>query len=835
MSNLQLKKSESFETLQDTSKITYLMTEVLNDSTKSNIEEFSENIFDLNLFIENICIKHELKNIDKKIIKEKLQEINYDVNKIHYFCNSLVDLSDICFEYNKLAVIILVKILHKFVPSFHKMCDILTKEEVMKLEFNKLIQSRDYIYNKKRDYNFDYFGLMTLLGKTYLNHLIKYEVPVNNFNITNNIFNSCIETPQYLFLRTAIQIWKNNEDKINLTYELLSNKYIMHASPTLFNSCARKNQLSSCFLIDLIEDSMHGIYMTDYLIAMVSQSGGGIGLNLSCLRSSYSPIKSSQNLCKGIKQWLKTYQRTIKNVDQSGRRDGAMAIYFEPWHPEIEEILEMKKSSKIKTFKLFYALMISDLFMKRVINNEVWSLFDTECAYVLNTTYGSEFEEKYIQFEKEAKYVKQINAADLFDKILYTQINNGDPYIFYKDTINYLSSQKNIGIIKQSNLCAEIMEVSNKNEIGVCNLASVNLSECISDEILSQYEYESEDENVLFDFEMLCYLVKNLVRNLNKVIDNTYYSVNEAKKNLNHRPIGIGIQGLANVFFKMMIPYDSDKARELNIKIIETIYYSALEESNKIAKEDTNVVYRNILPYIPVNYRSTFQTGAYSTFSGSPLSNGQFHFDLYSEIKEKLPGYKKPQYTLDYIKNKSTKDWEKLRKNIQIYGVKNSLFVALMPTASTAQITGSYESFEPMYTNMHVRKTQTGMYKVPNLYLQKLLTKRNKWDKKLINSIYENNGSVQHLTCLTEYEKKVFKTVWEIDPEKYIQLSTDRVPFVDQSESMSIFLNKPTKKQLGKLHFKTWFNMHKTGMYYLRMNVSANKVEETNSCQMCTS
>lgn len=642
-----------------------------------------------------------------------------------------------------------------------------------------------------RDFNFDYFGFKTL-EKSYL------------LRIDNKI----VERPQYMFMRVALGIHGEKLDDVKTTYDLMSQKYFTHATPTLFNAGTPKPQMSSCFLLKMSEDSISGIYKTLSDCAKISQHAGGIGLSIHNIRATGSYIAGTNGVSNGIVPMLRVFNDTARYVDQGGgKRKGSCAIYLEPWHLDIFEFLDLKKNSGAEERRardLFYALWIPDLFMKRVIENKNWSLMcPNECKF-LDETYGQQFEELYIKYEKEGKAKKTISAQYLWEKIIISQIETGTPYILYKDSINQKNNQKNLGTIKSSNLCTEIMEYTDSNEIAVCNLASICLpmfvtaskskdSTCeagfrgsINVENLKKEEYE-------FDHDKFCSIVKIITKNLNKIIDNTFYPLPEAKQsNLKHRPIGIGVQGLADLFMLLKIPFTSIKAKKLNKEIFETLYYAALEASTELAIDD----------------------GPYSSFHGSPLSMGLFQFDLSSDLKGVQSAFS------------GRWDWEILRNNIQKYGIRNSLLIALMPTASTSQIMGNNDAFEPFTSNLYTRRVLSGEFIVVNKYLFNDLHKLNLWNKETTEILIRDNGSVKNM-LISQEMKDLYKTVWEIKMKDIIDMASDRSLFIDQSQSMNLFVEFPTIDKISSMHAYSWKKGLKTGMYYLRTKSATNATKVT--------
>lgn len=625
-----------------------------------------------------------------------------------------------------------------------------------------------------RDFDYSYIGLKTLMHS----YLLKLD---------DNI----VERPQYLLMRVAIGIHCDPTNDTWLeaahnTYCLLSTGFFTHATPTLFNAGTVNAQLASCFLLDINDDSLFGIYKTLGDCAQISKYAGGIGVAIHKIRAEGSFITGTNGKSNGLIPLLRVFNSTARYVDQGGgKRKGAIAIYLEPWHSDILDVLNAKKntgSEEQRTRDLFYALWIPDLFMKRVEQNETWSLFcPNECPGLYETA-GHDFEILYEQYEKENRARSTISAQTLFTKIIQAQIETGTPYMMYKDTINKTCNQKNLGTIKSSNLCAEICQYTDQKEIAVCNLASV---------CLPKFVQGSRKADTKFNHKLLESVVSTIVKNINKIIDKTYYPVEAAKfSNQRHRPMGIGVQGLADVFAMLHISFDSEEARKLNREIIETLYFSALSESNRIAQTE----------------------GSYESFKGSPLSHGNFHFDLSSDFS--------------YSMLSTRWDWESLRKKIMKHGVRNSLFVALMPTASTSQIMDNNDAFEPFSSNIYTRRLLSGEFVVINKHLVNDLLELNLWSEDIKNKLIEHNGSVQKLD-IPENLKQVYKTAFEITPKSIIQMAKDRQFFVDQSQSMNLFIDTPSVAALAKIHMYSWKQGLKTGMYYLRTKPAVNAVKVT--------
>ena len=644
--------------------------------------------------------------------------------------------------------------------------------------------------NYSRDYLIDYFGFKTL-ERSYL-------MKING---------KLVERIQHMWLRVAIGIHGNNLEKIKETYDCMSQKYFTHATPTLFNAGSPHPQLSSCFLIAMESDSVDGIYNTLKDCANISKWAGGIGLHIHNVRASGSHIRGTNGTSNGIVPMLKVFNNTAKYIDQGGgRRNGSFAIYLEPWHADIELFLQMRKNhgdEDLKARDLFYALWIPDLFMERIKTNGKWTLMcPDECPGLANV-YGQDFVTLYTKYEGEGKGRIALNARDLWYKILDAQMETGTPYLLYKDACNIKSNQKNIGTIKSSNLCTEIIQYSDENETAVCNLASIALPtfvEC------------TQEGNVFMNYEKLHEITKIVTYNLNRVIDVNYYPTEKTKtSNMRHRPIGLGVQGLADVFMLLNIPFHSDEAKQINKHIFETIYHAALERSCEIAQID----------------------GTYETFAGSPASQGILQFDMWN---------------VDPTNNRY--DWTALKQKIQTHGLRNSLLVAPMPTASTSQILGFNECIEPITSNIYNRRTLAGEFILTNKYLMNDLIKLDLWNEKIKNNIIANNGSVQHIETIPLKIREKYKTVWELPMKHLIDMAADRGAFICQSQSLNLWLENPNYSMLTSMHFYAWSKGLKTGIYYLRRRAihqaqkftiepeNKSKVGgegEDDICEMCSS
>ena len=618
-----------------------------------------------------------------------------------------------------------------------------------------------------RDYEFDYFGFKTL-ERSYLLRM-KGKV---------------VERPQQLFLRVSVGIHGEDIDAAIETYNLMSEKWFIHATPTLFNAGTPKPQLSSCFLLSMTDDSISGIFETLSRCAKISQSAGGIGLSVHNVRATGSYIKGTGGQSNGIIPMLRVFNDTARYVDQGGgKRKGAFAVYLEPWHADIFEFLDLKKNhgkDEMRARDLFYALWVPDLFMERVKDDKPWSLFCPNEAQGLFDCYGGEFDALYHKFEREGRARKQVPARELWNKILESQIETGTPYILYKDAANKKSNQKNLGTIRSSNLCTEIMEYTSKDEVAVCNLASLSLPKYVD---VRRQE---------FDFQKLYDITRVVTRNLNKIIDINYYPIPEARtSNMRHRPIGLGVQGLADAFIMMRMPFDSIEARQLNKDIFETIYFAAMTESVAQAEK----------------------LGHYESFKGSPLSNGEFQFDLWG------------------VKPSKRWDWNTLREKVVKTGARNSLLLAPMPTASTSQILGNNECFEPYTTNIYTRRTLSGEHIVVNKHLLNDLVRLGLWNDETRQVIIAANGSIQNIEGLPDTLKALYKTSWELSMKAIIDMSADRGAFICQSQSLNLFMESATFSKMTSMHFYAWQKGLKTGMYYLRTRPAADPIKFTLSAK----
>ncbi len=645
-------------------------------------------------------------------------------------------------------------------PKTGENASLISKETYEVVRKHAALLDSSIIYD--RDFNYDYFGFKTL-ERSYL---LKLDGKI-------------VERPQQMLMRVAIGIHGHDIEAAVETYNLMSEKWFTHATPTLFNAGTPKPQLSSCFLLTVKEDSIDGIYNTLKQCAKISQSAGGIGLSIHNIRATGSYIKGTNGSSNGIIPMLRVFNDTARYVDQGGgKRKGAFAIYLEPWHADIFEWLDLKKNhgkEELRARDLFYALWTPDLFMKRVEENGEWSLFCPNEAPGLSETYGKEFEALYEKYEREGRARKIVKAQELWFAVLESQIETGTPYMLYKDHANKKSNQKNLGTIKSSNLCTEIIEYTAPDEVAVCNLASIALPKFV--------------ENGRFNHEKLFEITQVATRNLNKIIDVNYYPVEEARNsNMRHRPIGLGVQGLADVFIMLRMPFDSDEASKLNEDIFETIYYGAMSASNELAKTE----------------------GPYSTYKGSPVSKGIFQFDMWG------------------VTPRSGRwDWESLKKEVKKYGVRNSLLVAPMPTASTSQILGNNECFEPYTSNIYTRRVLSGEFVVVNKHLLKDLIQLGLWNERMKNKLIEANGSVQQIPEIPQHIKDIYKTVWEIKQKALIDMSADRGAYICQSQSFNVHMPDPNFGKLTSMHFYAWKKGLKTGMYYLRTKAAADAIKFT--------
>lgn len=681
-------------------------------------------------------------------------------------------------DYAKLAARISVSNLHKNTkksfsdtmtdlyeyvnPRTGKPAALLSDEVYQVIKENAELLDSTIIYN--RDFNYDYFGFKTL-ERSYL-------LKLNG---------AIVERPQHMLMRVSVGIHLNDLDAAVETYNLMSKKYFTHATPTLFNSGTPKPQMSSCFLLQMKDDSIEGIYDTLKQTAKISQSAGGIGLSIHNVRATGSYIAGTNGTSNGIVPMLKVFNDTARYVDQGGgKRKGSFAIYLEPWHADIYDFLELKKNhgkEEMRARDLFFAMWISDLFMKRVEGNEDWTLMCPNECPGLYDTHSEDFEALYTQYEREGKGRKTVKARELWEKILESQIETGTPYMLFKDAANRKSNQKNLGTIRSSNLCTEIMEYTAEDEVAVCNLASIALPMFVKEGT--------------FDHKELFNVTKRVTKNLDTVIDRNFYPVIEAENsNMRHRPVGLGVQGLADAFIALRMPFTSDEAKQLNQEIFETIYYAALTASNEIAKEK----------------------GTYQSYKGSPISNGEFQFNMWGVKDEELSG---------------RWDWGKLRKSIMKDGVRNSLLMAPMPTASTSQILGNNECFEPYTSNIYTRRVLSGEFIVVNKHLLEDLVNLGLWNENMKQALMRANGSIQNIDGIPEDIKELYRTVWELSMKDIIDMSRQRGYFIDQSQSLNLFMENANYAKLTSMHFYAWKSGLKTGMYYLRTKSAVDAIKFT--------
>uniref|UniRef100_UPI004047C603 ribonucleoside-diphosphate reductase subunit alpha n=1 Tax=Roseivirga sp. TaxID=1964215 RepID=UPI004047C603 len=681
-------------------------------------------------------------------------------------------------DYAKLAARIAISNLHKTTsksfsntmkwlytyvdPKTGENAPLVSKETYGIVKANAATLDSNIIYD--RDFSYDYFGYKTL-ERSYL----------------MRIDGKIVERPQHMLMRVAVGIHGEDIEKAIETYNLLSEKWFTHATPTLFNAGTPKPQLSSCFLLTMKDDSIDGIYDTLKQTAKISQSAGGIGLSIHNVRAKGSYIKGTGGVSNGIVPMLRNFDMTARYVDQGGgKRKGSFAIYIEPWHADIFDFLDLKKNhgkEEMRARDLFYALWISDLFMQRVENNEDWTLFCPNEAPGLADCYGEEFEKLYTKYEKEGRGRKTVKAQDLWFEVLESQIETGTPYMLYKDAANKKSNQKNLGTIKSSNLCTEIIEYTAPDEVAVCNLASLALPKFVNEETRT------------YDFQALYDVTYVATKNLNKVIDVNYYPVEEARNsNMRHRPIGLGVQGLADAFILMRMPFESAEARKLNKDIFETIYFAAMTASKDLAMVE----------------------GPYQTFKGSPVSKGIFQFDMWGVTPDS-----------------GLWDWDSLKKEVKKHGVRNSLLVAPMPTASTSQILGNNECFEPYTSNIYTRRTLSGEFIIVNKHLMKDLIELNLWNDSMKNKLIAAKGSVQAIAEIPAKIKELYKTVWEISQKTIIDLSADRGAYICQSQSLNIHIQDPNFGKMTSMHFYAWKKGLKTGMYYLRSRAATDAIQFT--------
>ena len=666
-------------------------------------------------------------------------------------------------DYETLATRIVASNIQKVCPNnFHLAMRKLHKAGVVTDQVVEVAQQVKAVIDTDRDFDFGYFGLKTL-EKSYL----------------QRVEGKLIETPQYMFMRVAIGIHGMDIDSVIETYDMMSRGLFIHATPTLFNSGTPRPQMSSCFLIANKEDSINGIYGTLTECAQISKWAGGIGMHIHDVRANKSHIRGTNGQSDGIIPMLRVFNATARYVNQAGRRKGSIAVYLEPWHADIMDFLELRLNQgdeEARCRDLFSALWIPDLFMKRVEEGGNWSLFCPDKAPGLSECYGKEFEELYLKYEEEGRANSTVPASEVWKAILKSQSETGTPYMLYKDACNTKSNQKNLGVIKSSNLCTEIIEYTDKDETSVCNLASIALPKYVN------------KETKTFDYDALHKATKVVTKNLNRVIDRNFYPVETARRsNMKHRPIGLGVQGLADVFILCGLPFDSEESRTMNAHIFETMYHAALEASSELAEVE----------------------GSYESFVGSPASEGLLQPDMW-EGETKFSG----RY-----------DWDAMKERVKTKGLRNSLLMAPMPTASTAQILGNNECFEPYTTNIYLRRTLAGEFVVVNKHLVEDLKKVGLWSKEMKDLMVKAGGSIQNIVDIPDDIKKLYKTVWEISQKCIIDMAADRGRFIDQSQSMNLFMESPTMSKLSSMHMYAWKAGLKTGMYYLRSKAKARPIQ----------
>ena len=666
-------------------------------------------------------------------------------------------------DYETLATRIVASNIQKVCPNnFHLAMRKLQKAGVITDEVVEVAQQVKEHIKADRDFNFGYFGLKTL-EKSYL----------------QRVDGKLIETPQYMFMRVSIGIHGKDIPAVLETYDKMSQGLFIHATPTLFNAGTPRPQMSSCFLIANKADSIDGIYGTLTECAQISKWAGGIGMHIHDIRANKSRIRGTNGQSDGIIPMLRVFNATARYVNQAGRRKGSIAVYLEPWHADIMDFLELRLNQgdeEARCRDLFSAMWIPDLFMKRVEEGGNWSLFCPDTAKGLSDVYGKEFDELYTKYEEEGLASATVPAADVWKAILKSQTETGTPYMLYKDACNAKSNQKNLGVIKSSNLCTEILEFTDKDETSVCNLASIALPKYVN------------KETKTFDYDKLHEVVKTVTKNLNRVIDRNFYPVETARRsNMKHRPIGLGVQGLADVFILCGLPFDSEKSRLMNAHIFETMYHAALEASSELAEIE----------------------GSYESFEGSPASEGVLQPDMW-EGETKFSG----RY-----------DWDAMRERVKMKGLRNSLLMAPMPTASTAQILGNNECFEPYTTNIYLRRTLAGEFVVVNKHLVDDLKKVGLWSKEMKDIMVKAGGSIQNIVDIPDDIKNLYKTVWEISQKCIIDMAADRGRFIDQSQSMNLFIESPTLSKLSSMHMYAWKSGLKTGMYYLRSKAKARPIQ----------
>ena len=782
-SSLNINKDFYLEKEWDLNKINELIQNCIDYQVGNNFEnkKYLEN---LEVFNQDNIVKDIHSKLPKKISENQLYYYIAD-----YFANRIKN----HFIYDQVASYFAVVRLQKtttenYYDVIHHLyhnrdkqgndLHLVNEELYMTVLLNKKEIQKKLDYS--RDFMLDFFAIRTL-ERSYLLRSFYKNLDINTKAHENDKEALILERPQHLFMRVALAMWGGNLDRVFETYDNLSLKYFTHATPTLFNSGTNRQQLSSCFLLGM-GDNIEGIFKSISNVAFISKWAGGIGIHLTSIRAKGSLIRGTNGKSDGIIPLCVLLEKEGRYINQGGKRNGSIAIYLEPWHADVFDFIELRQPNgdeNMRARDLFLALWTPDLFMKRVLENGMWSLMCPDQCPGLANNHGEKFEELYLKYEKEGRYMKQVRAMELWNKIIECQIQSGMPYLLFKDHANNKSNQKNLGTIRSSNLCAEVIEHSDDNDIAVCNLASICLPRFI----------KTDSEGKLFyDFEKLVEISRLCTRNLNRIIDINYYPVHSAKETNNrNRPIGIGIQGLVDVYNIFSYPFGSQEAKTLNKKIHESIYYGALLESNELAKE----------------------FGPYETFEGSPMSEGLLQYHMW--------GLKNEDLLMGY-------DWDSLVESIKTYGVRNSLLTALMPTASTAQIMGNCESFEPHHSNIFIRETLAGEFIVVNKNLMKDLIKENLWSEKIRKKIVIDNGSIQNISEIPQKYKDIYKTAFEIKLKDIIDQSADRGVFVDQSQSLNLFMGESDRNKLHSAHVHSWKRGLKTGMYYLRSRPATDPI-----------
>jgi ribonucleoside-diphosphate reductase alpha subunit len=750
-----IKRLDSTSNIMKVIKRSGRVEDVKFDKVTNRISKLTHDPYDISKGVDASMIAQQVfSSIHDGITTQEIDTLSAEI------CIGLITRDP---DYEILATRIIASNIQKIAPNnFHIAMKKLYKADIVTEEVAEIAhQVKDQIITN-RDFEFGYFGLKTL-EKSYLQ---KYE-------------GKLIETPQYLFMRVSIGIHGKDIPAVLETYDKMSQGMFIHATPTLFNSGTPRPQMSSCFLIANKEDSINGIYETLTECAQISKWAGGIGLHIHDIRANKSRIKGTNGQSDGIIPMLRVFNATARYVNQAGRRKGSFAMYLEPWHADVMDFLELRLNQgdeEARCRDLFTAMWIPDLFMKRVEQGGDWSLFCPDKAKGLSDVYGEEFEKLYTEYEEAGLANATVPASEVWKAIIKSQTETGTPYMLYKDACNSKSNQKNLGVIKSSNLCTEILEYTDKDETAVCNLASIALPKYVN------------KESKTFNYDKLHEVTKTVTKNLNRVIDRNFYPVESARRsNMKHRPIGLGVQGLADVFILCGLQFDCEESRLMNAHIFETIYHAALEASSELAEV----------------------SGSYETFEGSPASQGILQPDMW-EGETKFSG----RY-----------DWDAMRERVKTKGLKNSLLLAPMPTASTAQILGNNECFEPYTTNIYLRRTLAGEFVVVNNHLVNALKERGLWSKEMKDLMVKAGGSIQNIVDIPDDIKILYKTVWEISQKCIIDMAADRGHFIDQSQSMNLFLESPTMSKLSSMHMYAWKAGLKTGMYYLRSKAKARPIQ----------